>query len=318
MSATAHWASLGETTSVAGIRLLWWAHACLGRRLFRGLLWPVVLWTWLRQPRARHASLDYLRRIEAAHGAIGGTPGRLTVLRHFASFGEALLDKLLAASGRYPFERVQCDGALPGGGMGGVIVTAHVGCLELCQALAERDGAVALKVLVHTRHAPRFNAVLKRLQPHSRIELLQVTEVDALMAARLAPFVEGGGWVAIVGDRVPVQGGKTVTLPFLGAPAPFPAGACVLAGLWRCPLVLMLCHRQADGGHRLLVRTLSPAVQLPRAQRQAVIEGLMRRYVELLESVLVVAPLEWFNFFDFWGQPTTAPHSSSQEQHGAA
>jgi len=296
MTAATHWAAIEETTFVAGIRVLWWAYRWLGRAPFRALLWPVVAWMFVTQPGARRASRAYLQRVAPQRA-----PSRIDVLRHFAAFGETLLDKLLATSGHYAFHRVRQDGELPPA-TGGVIVTAHIGCLELCQALAERRGDMALKVLVHTKHAQRFNALLRRLNPAGTIELLQVSEVDASLAARLGAFVEGGGWIAIAGDRVPLQPSKTVTLPFLGEPAPFPVGAYVLAALWRCPLVFMACYRQGNG-HRLVVRTLAERVNLPRAQRQAGIEALASRYAALLEQVLGVAPLEWFNFFDFWAPP---------------
>lgn len=304
-AAATHWAALGESTFVAGIRLLAWVHRCFGRVPFRLLLLPVLAWMLVMRPSARHASRQYLERLQAAHGVLGHAPRARDVLRHFAAFGETLLDKLLAASGRYPFERVQVDGALPvtDSGSGGVIVTAHVGCLELCQALAERQAGLELAVLVHTRHAQRFNALLRRLHPARRIELIQVTELDPATAERLGALVARGGWVAIVGDRVPVQAGKTVVRPFLGHPAPWPIGAYVLAALWRCPLVFMACVRRGDH-HRLLLRCLSPLALLPRRDRAAALDTLVARYVALLEGLLVEAPFEWFNFFDFWAQPS--------------
>jgi predicted LPLAT superfamily acyltransferase len=295
VAAATHWAALGESTFVAGIRLLAWVHRLLGRTPFRIALLPVLAWMLLARPSARRASRQYLQR------ALGREPGLRDVLRHFASFGETLLDKLLATSGRYPFERVQVEGALPA--RGGVIVTAHLGCLELCQALGERQPGLELAVLVHTRHAPRFNALLRRLHPARRIELLQVTELDPAQAERLGGLVARGGWVAIVGDRVPVHASKTLEHAFLGRAAPWPVGAYVLAALWRCPLVFMACVRRGDH-HRLLLRELSARVELPRRERAAALAALLAAYVSSIEALLAEAPFEWFNFFDFWAQPS--------------
>ena len=58
-----------------------------------------------------------------------------------------------------------------------------------------------------------------------------------------------------------------------------------------------------DDHHRLLLRCLSPRVELPRRERAAALATLVARYVALIESLLVEAPFEWFNFFDFWAQP---------------
>ncbi len=309
--APAHWATLGESTFVTGMRLLSWVHRRLGRTPFRLLLLPVLVWMLLARPAARRASRQYLERLQAAHDSLGHAVSSRDLLRHFVAFGETLLDKLLAASGRYPFDGVRVEGALPtAADSGGVIVTAHVGCPELCQALAERQPGLELKVLVHTHHAERFNALLQRLRPTQGLEMLQVTEFDPATAERLGLFVARGGWVAIVGDRVPVQAGKTVLHPFLGHPAPWPIGAYVLAALWRCPLVFMACVRDGDH-HRLLLRCLSRCVELPRRGRAAALDALVADYVAAIESVLITSPFEWFNFFDFWAQPQRSGRPSA-------
>jgi predicted LPLAT superfamily acyltransferase len=307
MNPTAHWASIGETTFVAGIRVLWVVHRVLGRLPFRLCLWPVVLVYWVCSGSARRASLQYLQRIEAAHHVLGRKPGWRDTLRHFLSFGETLLDKLLAISGRYRFERLQVEGrealqAQVRSGRGALIVTAHVGCLELCRALADRDGqGFALTVLVHTLHAQRFNRLLQRLDPGSGVRLRQVTEVDASTAVTLAECIERGELVAIVGDRVPVRASKTVTLPFLGAEAPFPVGAYVLASLLKCPLFFMGCVRDGEG-HLVRFERLAEQVTLPRAQRDGAIRVLATAYVQRLEALLRRSPFDWFNFFAFWDQ----------------
>jgi predicted LPLAT superfamily acyltransferase len=299
-----HWARIGESTCAAGIWFLYGVHAVVGRRLLRALLWPVVLFYACTQPRARRASLDYLRRMQAAHGVIGGPPGHRHWLRHLMSFAETLLDKLLATSGRYRFADVRLEGqqqvdALLAQGRGALLVTAHVGCLELCQALATRLPNLRLTVLVHTRHAQRFNAILRRLNPASRIELLQVTEVNAATAVELERRVRAGEFVAIAGDRIPVASGRTATAPFLGAPAAFPVGAYVLASLLACPLLMLGCVREGSG-HVVRFELLAEQVNLPRAGRDQALQQWVAVFAQRLERLLVRAPYDWFNFYAFW------------------
>jgi predicted LPLAT superfamily acyltransferase len=303
-STAVHWARIGESTFAAGIWFLYGVHAVAGRRLLRALLWPVVFCYALTQPRARRASLDYLGRMQAAHRVIGGQPGFTHWLRHLMSFAETLLDKLLATSGRYRFANVRVEGqeqvdALLAQGRGALLVTAHVGCLELCQALAAQLPNLKLTVLVHTRHAERFNAILKRLNPASRVELLQVTEVDASTAVELERRVRAGEFVAIAGDRVPVGSARTATVPFLGAPARFPVGAYVLAALLACPLLMLGCVR-AGRGHVVRFELLAERVALPRAGREQALQQWTALFARRLEALLVRAPYDWFNFFLFW------------------
>jgi len=187
---------------------------------------------------------------------------------------------------------------------GGLILTAHVGCLELCQVLAEQVPGFRITVLVHTAHAQRFNRLLQRLDPLAAVELVQVTDMGPATAMLLADKVADGGFVAIVGDRTPVKGGRTLTTPFLGHRAPFPIGAYVLAAALGCPVYTMACLHEGDG-YRVTFETFTERVVLPRGSRDAALAEQVQRFARWLELQVTQSPLDWFNFFPFWDQ---APH----------
>lgn len=297
---------MGESTFVGGIWLLYWVHRLTGRWLFRLCLAPVVLMHWLSRPALRAASLQYLQRLHAAQGVFAKPPGWRQGLRHVALFAETLLDKLLAMAGRFPAEQVARHGRANvtraiQSGQGGIVVTAHVGCLELCRTMAESQARMRLNVLVHTRHAQAFNHLLHRLNPGSGIHLIEVSEIGPPMALLLAEKVAAGEFVAIAGDRVPVTQSKTVTVEFLGHPAPFPIGAYVLASLLKCPLYLMGCVHEAQG-YGVYFETLSERVLLPRADRQAALQQHAQQFADALTALLRRSPYDWFNFFPFWDQ----------------
>ena len=159
-----HWAEIGESTSVGGILLLCAVHRWLGCWPFRVCVYPVVLVHWLLNGTARRASLQYLRRAHAHLGVPVEAPGMRHSLHHFAMFAETLLDKILALGQRYPVDRVRMhrEGVLARvrSGQGGLIVTGHLGCLELCQVMAEQVPGLRLTALVHTAHAERFKTQL--------------------------------------------------------------------------------------------------------------------------------------------------------------
>ncbi|TWI13313.1 acyltransferase [Aerolutibacter ruishenii] len=307
-----HWAGIEESTFVVGIRFLCLVERWLGRWPFRLCLYPVVLVHWLLNRTARQASREYLARLQATHAPFPRAPGRWLSLRHFACFAETLLDKLLAAHSRYPVARVRAEREVMlqqiARGEGGVIVTGHIGCLELCQALADTVPGFRLTALVHTAHANDFNRLLKRLNPDTRVELLQVTELDAAMAVRLGERVAAGEFVAITGDRVPVHGGRSVFAGFLGRPAPFPVGPYVLAAALGCPLFAMACTHEGDG-YRLRFERFSDRVVLPRGTRDAALAEQVAHFAGWLEAQVRHSPLDWFNFFPFWDQVPHDPAS---------
>jgi predicted LPLAT superfamily acyltransferase len=273
------------------------------------VLYPVVLWYWFANRAAREASLEYLQRLQQATGALGHAPGRRDTIRHFLSFAETILDKMLAVGGRYRIDRVRFVGResieeMVRARQGGLIVTAHMGCLEMCQASADATPGMKLTVLVHTVHAERFNRMLERLSPGRGISLLQVTEISPATAVLLAERVQRGEFVAIAGDRVPVVAGRAsaVQVPFLGHAAPFPTGAYMLASLLKCPLYSLICIRQGDT-HEVVFERMAERVVLPRGDRLGACAVHAAEFARRIERLLARAPYEWFNFFSFWNQP---------------
>jgi len=304
-----HWSSIGEETFVGGMWLLYALFRVGGRLPFRLVLYPVVLWYWAVNRGAREASLEYLQRLQKATGGLGHEPGWRDTVRHFFSFAETILDKMLAVGGRYRLDRIRFVGheaidALLQARRGALLVTAHMGCLEMCQASADATPGMKLTVLVHTVHAEQFNRMLERLSPGRGISLVQVTEISPATAVMLSERIERGEFVAIAGDRVPIVAGRAsaVQVPFLGHEAPFPTGAYMLASLLKCPLYSLGCIRQ-DDTHEVVFEQLAERVVLPRADRVGACAVYATAFAQRIERQLARAPYEWFNFFSFWNQP---------------
>ncbi|MEZ5545144.1 MAG: acyltransferase [Lysobacteraceae bacterium] len=300
-----HWARIGESTFTLGIWFLYGIHRVFGRWPFRLCLYPVVLAHWLLRPGVRQASMQYLQRLQAATGTLGREPSRRDSLRHVALFSETLLDKLLAVTGRYPFAKVRTQGREElyeylSHGRGAMIITAHMGCMEMCRAMGEARGA-KINILVHTRHAERFNRLLENLSPGHGVRLLEVAQTDPAFASKLAERIEAGELVAVAGDRVPVTASQTVEAQFLGHTAQFPVGPYVLAALLHCPLYLLTSIHE-DDTYRIQMERIADAVVLPRANRAQALGELAQRYADALTQRLIRSPYDWFNFFPFWNR----------------
>lgn len=301
-----HWADFGESTFVAGIWFLYGVYRLFGRLPFRLFLYPVVSYYWLTRPVARHSSMEYLRRLHESKGVFNKTPGYWQGYKHFLQFGETLLDKLLAIGGNYPTKKVNLsEQKIIWNGLeknhGCLIVTAHLGCLELMQSASTWERKFKINILVHTEHATRFNRILNRINPNAGVNFLQVTGFNAPAAMMLADRIAAGEIIAIAGDRVPTSGERMLSTPFLGKPAPFPAGPYLIASLLECPAYAMACIKHGQG-YLLKVEKLADAVATPRNKRDELIEQQLTKYVSWLEQRTVDSPFDWFNFFPFWDQ----------------
>ena len=307
-----HWADLGESTFVSGTWVLYGIYRVLGRWPFRLCLYPVVFVYWLGHPLARQSSLDYLKRLHAAEpGLFPHPPGARESLRHFTCFAETLLDKMLAIGGRYPRAKVSFSGhtdmlgTMQRTGQGGVIVTAHTGCLELMQMAASWREGLRVTILVHTAHAQRFNRILDRINPDASVRLMQVTDFSPTTAMMLADRVAAGEFIAIAGDRVPVSGDRIAHTSFLGHAVELPAGPYLIASVLRCPVWLLSCLHHGDG-YRARIEPLTERVVLDRGDRQSGLDAHATLFARWLAASLRESPYDWFNFYPFWDTRTDA------------
>lgn len=301
-----HWAALEETSLVWGIKTLVWIYRIFGRWAFRLILMPVVSFYFFTGTVARNASRDYLRRLTHYFPDLRMGCGWWQSYRHFLGFGETLLDKIIAWMGHIDPNQVDFPNrplllALLEQKRGAMLVSGHIGNLEICQAIANLRGHIHLNILVHTRHAEKFNRLLGSTTGSATIKLIQVTELNPAIAIDLQEKIERGEFLVMVGDRVPVQGGRTITVPFLGADADFPQGPYLLASLLRCPVFTFFCYAH-QGHYRIDLQPFADTIRIPRAepQRQEMLKTLARRYAEQLEIHCHAAPLQWFNFYPYW------------------
>ncbi len=305
MNPPVHWARVGEAGALLGLRAMYAIHRGLGRWPFRIIMLPVMLYFFLGRRIARHASLDYLRHLNRS---AGGFALYWKSFRHFLAFGECILDKALAWSGQLALDKVQVSGMATlkeklASGQGAVLLVSHLGNIEVSRALAKLEPTIHLTVLVHTKHARRFNHFLAALSPDSQADLIQVTEVDAAVAIMLAERIARGELVVIAADRVPVSNDPRVVLaPFLGQAAPFPIGPFLLASLLNCPVFLLFCVKQASS-YGLHFEHFADSLTLPRATREIALQNAAARFAQRLEHYCRMTPLQWFNFYPFWTQP---------------
>jgi predicted LPLAT superfamily acyltransferase len=305
-----HWAAHQERGSFWLMKFTAWGVKVLGRRVLSPILHGIVLYFFIFGRQARHSAWQYQQRLADWSGQPALRPTHRRVFGQFMAFADAMLDKLDVWNGKLRLEQIEIvDPALLRaqlrGGRGQMLVGAHLGNLEVCRALAELGEKVTMNVLVHTKHAERFNRLLGEAGA-SNLRLIQVSELDPAIMLQLSQRLENGEWLAIAGDRLPLQGERNTRVDFLGHPAAFPQGPWLLAGLLKCPVNLMLCLKQ-HGRYRVILEPFAEAITWRRSDREQVIATWAARYAERLGQYCLQAPLQWFNFYPFWKTDDNAP-----------
>ena len=308
-----HWSQVEERGVVWGMYLLLKVYLIFGRKVLQLFLYPIVSYYWLLNSSGRAASRKYLDRLAAYQGekSINGS------YQHFISFANALIDKLAAWSGSLTLDDVEYHGREQvikyiDQGQGVLILGSHLGNLEVCRVIAKLRKKVTINVLVHTKHTEKFNTVLNQYADAGKLNLMQVTSVNAATAMLLQDKIEAGELVIIAADRTPVSAdGRVAIANFLGHPASFPQGPFILALLLKCPVFTLFCLKQ-QGKQVIYFDHFSDGLEFPRKQRTAAIQHCVEKYAARLEDYCIKAPLQWFNFYDFWQQPDDTKQESKQ------
>nr|WP_314477124.1 glycosyl transferase [uncultured Pseudomonas sp.] len=298
-----HWADHQERGSFWLMKLTATLVRLLGRRVLSPLIHLIVAYFFLFGRRARRSAWQYQQRLRQWNDGQTPAPGQWQVFRQFMAFADALLDKLDVWNGKLRIEDIEIHDPAGlrqqlRGARGQMLVGAHLGNLEVCRALAEIGEQVTMNVLVHTRHAERFNRLLGEAGA-TNLRLIQVSELDPAVMLQLSERLERGEWLAIAGDRVPLHGGRTVDVDFLGHRAAFPQGPWLLAGMLECPLNLLFCLKH-NGRYHVTLEPFAERLQWRRGQRDHVIAEWAARYADRLGHYCTRAPLQWFNFYPFW------------------
>jgi predicted LPLAT superfamily acyltransferase len=146
------------------------------------------------------------------------------------------------------------------------------------------------------------------MAPQSQLKLVDAGDFGVAAAMRLSAAVEAGEWVVIMGDRLPAsrtaqEEGGVVAVEFLGERARLPRGPFATAAALRCPIYFLACYR-SGGCHWAHFSTLSGAGGLGGSGRgREKLGALAQVYARTLEKLVLAAPLQWFNFYDFWALP---------------
>ncbi len=294
------WTRTRERGSYGAMRLLVWLYRYGGDYVLTPILYGVVFYFFATRRATRRHSRQYLRRV------LPHSVSNWHVWKHHMAFARALMARIGAWMGRVPdesvvFEQRDALWALKKQGQGILFLGAHFGNLDMFRAMVKPGDSYILNIIVHTRHAKKFNRLLQQINPQVQVNLLQVDQITPETAMLLQSKLADGEAVVLLADRVPAgTESRHFSVDFLGSQARFPFGPFWLATLLEAP-VFFMTSVYTGAAHQMVVTPLqadSPAIS--RRQRGEAARQLFDRYVQQLEELCRRYPFQWFNFYDFW------------------
>jgi predicted LPLAT superfamily acyltransferase len=268
-----------------------------------------VAYFFLTDAPGRRASLAYLRRVwslPAGRASLGRRPGLRESFRHYLSFAIAIVDRFSVwfdSKDEFEFETTGTEliDRYAAENRGVLILGAHFGNFDALRRLAERSGQV-VNVLMYTENSKRINQIFEEVSPEMRERMIVVDPDSVQSVFMIRERLLRGEHVAILADRVePGLRHRTLEVGLLGGLVKLPCAPMELAGVLGCPVVMVLATRRDSGRYRVVIEALDAGAKLPRDQRPAAVERVMKDYARRLEQHCCSEPYQWFNFYDYWG-----------------
>ena len=268
----------------------------LPRRLVTLLLYPIVAYFVTFSPRQRAASRQFLARALSR-------PARWSeVFAHYLTFARMLLDRVYWLSREHPRIPVRIVGAeaveamLTSRRQGLIILSAHFGSFEALRGAGGRLCGRRIRPVMYVANARKVQAVLDALNPDIVRDVILAGRPSTMLEIRAA--LENGDIVGMLADRSPFAE-RSVQVPFMGEPAPFPLGAHRLAAVLNVPTVFA-CAVLDGLGYTIHFEPMEAAAAAAYADRERLIAAQAAEFARHLERRARDYPLNWFNFYDFW------------------
>ena len=291
-----NWSAEGERGNTFALKLIAWIAMHLGRRVSRWVLIPTVAYFFLSSPQARSASRKFLSKIP------GQASGPLSVYRHLYVFAVVTLDRIYLLNGRLDLFDIQIqDGDskafdTASSGIGMFLMGAHMGSFESVRSIARHHPALKMVLLMYEENAQNIKKLLKAINPDAQQDIIALGRPGAMLEVRAK--LSQGALIGVLADRSFEDSGNT-PVKFLGEQTMLPLGPFRMAAMLRHPVYFMVGIYQ--GGHRYSIHIESIMdFSDPNIDREQATHLALTRYVDLLEKYCLLAPYNWFNFFDFW------------------
>ncbi len=312
-----HWSHQPERGSWWALWFVFQIYRLLGSRVIKWLLYPMIAYFFATNRDVRTVSRHFLQHVHEQGGQLPRTPDNRLVYQHLYSFGDAIVDRLACWQGRLRHEHIRFHNQQAlldqrDSGQGAVILTSHLGNMEMTRGLMTDIEFIKLNALVYNRNAAHINDIIRRNNPRAGSDIIDIADFGPQTALVLDNKIRQAEFIAIAADRTPPgQPSRLLPARFLGEPALFPAGPFIVASLLHCPVYFMSCIKHEDGIYDLEVKHFAERITLSRKRREKDLAGWIQRYANELETLALRAPLQWFNFYDFWADAGTGEQQPS-------
>ncbi|MDR2222697.1 MAG: lipid A biosynthesis acyltransferase [Flavobacteriaceae bacterium] len=231
------------------------------------------------------------------HGFSKGKTIRMMYMSYFR-FGQILIDKTAISVGlrnrfTYEFDGIDILKQLLAEKRGAILISAHVGNFEVAEYFfADIDFECQINLVTTDREHSFIKEYFESISTKTNLKFIIVQD-DMSHIFEINNCLTNNEIICFTGDRY-FPGTKVLIEEFLGEEATFPAGPFSIASRMKVPVAYVYVMKEKNLHYHLYTRRAEVK------HRDA--QHLLKSYCDSVTQIVKKYPLQWFNYYDFWGK----------------
>lgn len=295
-----------QQAGVKRLILTWEIYKHFGIIPVRLIAFSVALIAYIAGGNPKRASKKYFQVLSEYTQDKALRPSFWNLFKHFYSYADSLVDKMLAFSGNLSpekFEYADIDVKnemfdILKNGQGVFFLSSHTGNVEIMRSLFFlEDYSVKPNVNVFLQKASCeiFNGFLNYIKVKIPVEVFPVEDISVDTAVTLNEKLNQGEIVFMAGDRLSAQFPELAyETELFNRKVQFPLGALKFAQILECPVYFVVCAKENDK-FKIHLRKFEA-----NGTKKEVFKELQRGYKSFIEECTLKYPYQFYNFYELF------------------
>jgi predicted LPLAT superfamily acyltransferase len=176
-----------------------------------------------------------------------------------------------------------------------------MGSFEVMHSLSRHQHGLHVAMAMYEENARKISGILAAINPDWVADIVPLGQIDAML--NIAERLDQGAYVGVLADRT-LGDEPSQPVSFLGGRAYVPTGPMRAAAILRCPVFFMVGLYRGKNNYHVAFEKVADFSATSVGSRELAVRAAIERYAAVLEQYCRSDPYNWFNFFDFWRQPS--------------
>lgn len=280
------------------LKLTLFLYKIFGEKILYVIAFFVAFFTFLFANDIRQASAKYLYIIKL-HTNI--KPTLLNQLRHISSYAFSLVDKMLVYMGKYDQNKIIFENETDKETLfsdidenrGVFFICNHIGNVEILEAFLtgiSNNPNCHINIFLSNKQSQIFNRFLNDIKINLPLKIYIIEELGPETGIELRENLDRGELIFIAGDRLSENNEeKYIETELFDYNIHIPAGVFKMAKFANVPIYCITAIK-VHNNYKIYLRK----------QENTTIKELAKNYTEHLREMILINPLQFFHFCDFF------------------